>query len=996
MGTDAWDDIGMPLTSPLRNQMTSLIGLTILSDFSHMRRLDLSKARIADLGQVSKISGLQSLDVSFTEVRDLEPISGLTKLKELSIERTLVSQLQPLKPLTCLTSLNLSRTQVSDLDPIIGLTQLRRLNIAQTAVPHLGCISHLTLLEDLDAYDTVIEEITPLWNHPSLRKLGIDYTNVTDLGPICGVTTLEYLDATCTGISDLEPLQNLTGIETLYLSSTRVSDLSPIARFPHLRYLDVSFTEASVLKPHRNSNLLGLDVFGTPGLHLSFPELVESNPRLRELSADRLEGVPREILSDSPDSSCLDDVRIWHTDCQAGAVTDREIKVFVLGNGRAGKTQICRALLGEAYDETVPSTHGVQVGQLPISVPGLPPGDEVLARLWDFGGQDIYHGTHALFLEGRAVFVIVWSPDVEGKGQYVADGLPLHHHPLDFWLDYVNSLAGRDAAVVLVQAKCDAESQREEPKLPAHLEFTRPIPRLKCSAAKQDMGELHAHLASATRYLLEKHGTYTLPTPWVKVREQLRQRRDEKKQRILGRDEFDQLCTQTHATSVPKALLNYFHRTGEVYWREELFQGQIVLDQQWALRAIYAVFDRDGLCQDIRQDFGTFRRSPLHERVWKDEFTEMEQRTLLDMMESCFICFPLEHTWNRTDPRYAVPDLLPDEAAVQGRIASRWRTDLPSQELRLEYAFLHEGIARKFLCQIGTLAGYDAVYWRYGCCFYDAKTGSRAMVRALRPSPDQGGGSIHLQTCDGRAEELLTILKDALLNIRIGQPPKIVGNKPERDATHEPTETKPLAETLDPAPVPTDKPVIYFSYAWGEPDDERQQLVERLEKKLQGEGYEVRRDKTATRPGDWISEFMSLIESGERVCVVLSPKYLESKYCMTELLGIFEYCGSKKKNFLDTITALIAEKVSLTWAEDRLKYVRYWKGREDALEALMVAVGPKRQGDSRSELMLISRIGENLHNILDYIRDVIMPRGLEDIEENDFQVVVEALKRKGA
>ena len=211
--------------------------------------------------------------------------------------------------------------------------------------------------------------------------------------------------------------------------------------------------------------------------------------------------------------------------------------------------------------------------------------------------------------------------------------------------------------------------------------------------------------------------------------------------------------------------------------------------------------------------------------MWKEEFTAEEQQTLLGMMESCSICFPLEWNWLVEDQHYVVPDLLPEEEAVQDRIAARWREDAAVQELRLEYDFLHTGILRKFLCEIGTLGGYDAVYWRYGCCFYDVNTGSRAIVRSVRLEPDRPAGCIHVQTCDGRAGDLLATLKESLMNIRIGQEPRVVeaagssAHKPDHGATGEP-----LAEVLEIAPPPTEKPVIYFSYAWGEPEDEHQQV----------------------------------------------------------------------------------------------------------------------------------------------------------------------------
>jgi hypothetical protein len=65
---------------------------------------------------------------------------------------------------------------------------------------------------------------------------------------------------------------------------------------------------------------------------------------------------------------------------------------------------------GETFDEAVPSTHGIQVSSLPLTTHVLDA--PVTLKIWDFGGQDIYHGTHALFLKPRAVFSVVWTPGV--------------------------------------------------------------------------------------------------------------------------------------------------------------------------------------------------------------------------------------------------------------------------------------------------------------------------------------------------------------------------------------------------------------------------------------------------------------------------------------------------------------------------------------------------------------------------------------------------------
>ncbi len=47
--------------------------------------------------------------------------------------------------------------------------------------------------------------------------------------------------------------------------------------------------------------------------------------------------------------------------------------------------------------------------------------------------------------------------------------------------------------------------------------------------------------------------------------------------------------------SSPAQFLNYLSNAGVVFYRQGLFNDQIILDQAWALDAVYAAFDRE-LC----------------------------------------------------------------------------------------------------------------------------------------------------------------------------------------------------------------------------------------------------------------------------------------------------------------------------------------------------------------------------------------------------------------
>ncbi|MFN9040928.1 MAG: ADP-ribosylation factor-like protein, partial [Planctomyces sp.] len=99
----------------------------------------------------------------------------------------------------------------------------------------------------------------------------------------------------------------------------------------------------------------------------------------------------------------------------------RRCKLLILGNGNAGKTCLAMNLAGEDYQEAKSaaeqagrsiSTHGVQFRDLQnfrANIKGV--SKPVPLHVWDFGGQEIYHNTHRLFVSKGTLFVVVWNPD---------------------------------------------------------------------------------------------------------------------------------------------------------------------------------------------------------------------------------------------------------------------------------------------------------------------------------------------------------------------------------------------------------------------------------------------------------------------------------------------------------------------------------------------------------------------------------------------------------
>ena len=93
-----------------------------------------------------------------------------------------------------------------------------------------------------------------------------------------------------------------------------------------------------------------------------------------------------------------------------------------------------------------------------------------------------------------------------------------------------------------------------------------------------------------------------------------------------------------------------------------LFASRIVLDQSWALDAIYAVFDRERSLKAIRWTGGRFIRWQLGALVWP-EHSDAEQKLSISMMRSCGICFLHRRFADGDDEDSGediVPDLLPE------------------------------------------------------------------------------------------------------------------------------------------------------------------------------------------------------------------------------------------------------------------------------------------------------------------------------------------------
>jgi internalin A len=857
------------------------------------------------------------------------------------------------------------------------------------------------------------------------KRLGLGNAGLTNIPR--AVCELEELECLLLGRRYYDDEQQQWRVSENSGSPNHIEDIpEQIAQLTNLTSLDLSGTNVREVRCCKLlTSLILLDLSGN---NLgSFPDWVLHLPRLKILTlyGSSMTNIPVELLGTSVFDNCLPAIRAHFADQKHGTALDRDLKLLVLGNGRVGKTSLIKRLIFNDFDPQEVSTHAIQM------YPWTPEWDEAAQlTIWDFGGQDIYHGTHALFLRSRAVFLIVWDRESDQQPGYQEDEFFFAHFPRSYWLDYVRE-ASPDSAVILVENKCDTGvgSGASLPTVYPQLPFS----------AKTGYGR--ATLLGAIRDACEREfaalGARTIGIGRWHVKQTLLEYRKQdearapadKRHRTISYQHFQELCDAQHGrVTSARELLRYLHNTGVVYHQEDLFHNQIILDQRWAIEAIYTIFHREKSYRQLTRRRGRFYPSDLHDWAWQEQnFTPDEQRLFLSFMESCALCFRLGD-WNEPDPEYIAPDLLPDAQEYDSEIAARReRHGEAVTYYRYTHPFLHQGVMRRFLVTVGrlyrgprTLLAFrprSAHRWRPRALAYAVVTGAQSV------DGKPAWGSITIEVRGHQRQVLLARIRNEFARLapnheEIAQAMSLDGHdwvdltalESARDIgkvhSQQGTvlETQPLLAQLhtepgvnlrDDAPYAGEEKImshatIYISYAWGDAQERgtsREAIVNRLHDALSAEGYTLKRDKMDLGYKGLISEFVQEIGRGHCIVVVISDKYLKSPFCMYELLEI-----SKNPHFRDRICPIVLGDAKVRSLPDRLEYVAYWKEEATRIEQLIERVGIKSlsaEGGFK-EYEKYRLIAQNIDPLLSYVANMntLTP---ELLEANDFASLKQAI-----
>lgn len=1025
----------------------ALTSLDSINKLTALTSLDVSGCEaLTSLDGIDKLTALTSLDVSGCEaLTSLDGLDKLTALASLAVGggRSLAS-LDGINKLTALTSLSVfgceALTSLDFLDKIIALTSLQV--IGCKALTRLDGLDKLTALTSLDVSGSeVLTSLDGLDKLTALTSLDVSGCKaLTSLDGINKLTALTSLDVSgCKALTSLDGIDKLTALTSLNLSRCRaLTSLDGIDKLTALSSLNLSGCKALTslygidkLSALTSLNLsrckaltsfagteqltsltmliLGTSLFAVPfqlaeQLLLSLPYL-----QIFAFKGLNIEHVPPE-LNRHFDQTAFEDW--WHAGQTHGFAPARQLKVMLLGNGRIGKTQLARRLRGEIFDEAVPSTHGIQLNtaswqQLFSGNTAVDPADaDLQLHCWDFGGQDVYLGTHSLFLDDQAVYLLLWHPDSENTKLVDCESLKIRNRPLSYWLAYLKSLVGDKANIVVCQSWCDSPDMHQNAPVPNPPPF-KALRTVDISSKTPDgLEQFYPVFKQALKQQLSSNNEIWLPNNWLAVEQHLRQLMIEQPAlKQLPYADFVQLCSN-HQVEAPATLANYLHQSGVVFYRPGHFANQLILDQQWALQGVYLLLERQQVLPELQARQGKFEQQSLQRWMQQQQLDVADLPLFLAMMQQCGACFEVR------DNCYIAPDNLPEfNAAEAERI---WRSSTPDVEVTLHYTFLHDATMRYLLSKIGAVAKQHAYYWRYGCCFYDVKhqctvwfdchmlpTAAEQLQNYSQP------GEIRLRLASSNVSghntaELAKHLIESITEAsHLGQLPTVqwlTGQPPANDSektasaragSGRATSTEPFAE-LGAAAPPPNTPAIYFSYAWGDEYDLRQQMCDELYQQLV-ENYgaqHVFRDKNHMRLGESIEDFEREIGRAPLVLLVISQAYLASRHCLNELRLLYEYSQKDKQRFMQTVVPVMLPDAAIDSFEQRLDILEPWQQKRAGIEKRVNALGSMTLGaEMVAELQNYQAIESCLGNCLSWLADPLTERQTELQVEATLQLV---------
>lgn len=549
------------------------------------------------------------------------------------------------------TTLSLSNLGLSRLpESLRALTWLQTLILPYNNLTHLpDWLGELSELRELHLRYTRLKTIPDsLCQLSKLQKLYISGGSASAAHETIGyLVNLQNLDIAHLELTQVpEWVSRLRKLKSLDLSGNRLTELPKwIGSLKLITSLNIRSNRLQTLPfSLKKLNLRSLDVTGNPDLRL-----------------------PAEIVEHDDATKILN--YYYHIAAPDAWLPLNEFKLILVGRGGVGKTTLVHRLVREDYKE-FQRTPGISITKWPRKIDG----EEVHAHIWDFGGQEIMHGTHRFFMTERALYLVLISGR-EGT----------EDHDAEYWLSMVRSFAGEVPVIVLLNKWEDFRFEINRELL--REKYGRDIVFLETdSSTGYGIPALCDQICAYAKKLPGLKAAW--PAAWRRVKNEL----PAQKESWLTFEDFRTFC-QERLVDQPKEqelLAESLHDLGLMlsYRKEEALRSVGVLNPEWVTNGIYKMLNS----QSLRDSSGRFSVKSFAEVLPENEYPLKLHSFLLALMRKFQLCHPLDNK----GAQYLIPDLLTKQEP-------KLEADFPPEKclgfIYLYDTVLPEGLLSRFIVE---------------------------------------------------------------------------------------------------------------------------------------------------------------------------------------------------------------------------------------------------------------------------------------------------------
>ncbi len=359
-----------------------------------------------------------------------------------------------------------------------------------------------------------------------------------------------------------------------------------------------------------------------------------------------------------------------------------EAKLLVVGEGGSGKTSLIAKILNFENelktDEIL--TSGISISSWHFS---LDNGKKFRVNIWDFGGQEIYHATHQLFLTKHSLYLLVADTRREYSDFY-------------YWLNVIELYGDNSPVLIIKNEKQDRPKEINERQLRGQFSNLRATLTTNL-ATNRGLPEIIEQIKHCIKSLPETG--IQLPKIWVNIREAL----ECESRSYITLDDYENICCEHGLTQQEEQiqLSSYLHDLGIVlHFQDDLILKRfLILEPTWATGAIYQVVDS----YTVLRNSGIFNHSDL-KSIWSDQEYYVMRDELLQLMLKFRLCYQIPGELET----YIIPQhLTPEQPDYEWDEAN-------NLILRYEYEFMPKGIITRLIIALHELILEQKYVWRNG------------------------------------------------------------------------------------------------------------------------------------------------------------------------------------------------------------------------------------------------------------------------------------------